>query len=235
MGELLASGEVPAPSLPRKQRRLLLTSLSAITAFILGVTILIARANDTTPPPAEVVLPNSAQRAAQLEAQYEREGKPSLLFEAAEAYYQAGDRRRAIVLYQSYRERMPRGTNADVAADRIWELNIENGPDSLPSPAAPAEQGRQRMEEAQRKFDVGKYQEAARLYESAYELTKDRSALLQAAESSQRADQKRLALMYFEAYQRETAGDANAQNVAAQIAELRRAISAPSDAPRKNL
>jgi tetratricopeptide (TPR) repeat protein len=224
IGALLASGSSPGFSLPQRRRRAFFVALPLAALVPLVIYVVIPKLRPPPPPPTP------RERAANLAAQYEHGGPPSLLFDAAEAYFDLGDPSRARELYRSYLERVPDAPNGGHVRERLAVLSID-AEVREPSPASAA-QGRQQLEEARRKRDVGKFEEAASLFASGYELTRDRSALLEAAQANESAGQKRLALMYYDTY-RQQASATELEAIASHVEALRQELGPPTKSSEK--
>ena len=68
---------------------------------------------------------NYAEAAAEFEAAFQAANQPEFLFQAAEAYRQAGDKKSAQVLYQRYLDAAPSGANVDEANRQLAALNAK--------------------------------------------------------------------------------------------------------------
>jgi serine/threonine protein kinase len=209
-----------APSLPRKTPAWLSqVAVGAVLAVAFGaIGLLTAR-------PARQPQQSAHQLALSLEKKYETGGEPSLLFDAAEAYRQAGENQRALSLYYSFLRRVPAPPNLQAVAEHIRELGGSQR-ESVPIQPKPVQEteAQRKIDDAQRKFDLGKYEEAGREYEEAYELNKDPNLLLQMAASRERAGHYQLALTYYDAARRTGMKD---ETLANHIGALQ--AGAPSD------
>jgi tetratricopeptide (TPR) repeat protein len=96
---------------------------------------------------------------------------------------------------------------------------------TLPAFAAPPtpeqrEQARQRYDAASRKFDLGRYDEAAEDFEAAYELVGDPKILFNIAQSFRLGQKYEKALRFYRSYLNKDPGSKNRSLVEKRIAEL---------------
>jgi tetratricopeptide (TPR) repeat protein len=93
-----------------------------------------------------------------------------------------------------------------------------------PLTAEQREQGRLRYDAATRKFDLGKYDEAAEDFEAAYQIVGDPVILFNIAQSMRLAQKYEKALLFYRSYLRKAANPKNRGEVEKRIAEMSEAV-----------
>jgi serine/threonine protein kinase len=230
--ELLTSGSAPPLSVPKRQRRVLLVSLASISAFVVLVVFI---ANLQQQQQGSEKPPKSAREvAAELLARYESEGDRAVLFQAADAYRHAGDTKEALKLYRTYAAATPQPPGYKEAMARIAELEPNSSPEPAPSPSDITQKWDQLLSRATREREIGKYDDAARDFTAAYELKANTETLIDLAQTYELAHNDRLALLYWEEFQRATSSNVTGgplsvggEDVDRHIDELKQKLGIP--------